>query len=131
MTTWNDLKDYIRRNYTIADEQDNRIKLIFNVGGMRSQVVLVYRQALLDGQEEWFSVESPVGPLDQVDLRAALRHVGGFVCGALATLGDDLLVLRHSAPISDLNIAEFERPLGLVVNSADQLEQKFVGGDDF
>lgn len=130
MTTWADLENYISANYKIGDRQPGRLRLTFDVGGMRSQVVFVFRDTLRDGTEEWFSIESPIGPVNRVDLRRALERVGGMVCGALAQLGE-MVVLRHSAPLTNLDINEFERPLNLVVTSADMLERELVGGDDF
>ena len=52
------------------------------------------------------------------------------VCGGIAAMGD-LVTVRHSVPLLNLDINEFERPLGLVTGTADRLEQQFQGGDQF
>jgi hypothetical protein len=130
MTTWNSLADYVRSNYQISDEGPNRIKLVFEVDDMRTQVVFLWRQLLMDGTEEWLQIESPVGRVDSMNLRAVLDEVGVMVCGGAAIM-DGVLFIRQAMPIANLEINEFERPLRLVTSSADALERKFVGGDEF
>lgn len=130
MTTWNSVADYVRSNYQISDESPNRIKLVFETGDMRTQLVFLWRQLLLDGAEEWLQIESPVGRVDSMNLRAVLDEVGAMVCGGAAIM-DGVLFIRQAMPISNLEINEFERPLRLVTTSADALERKFVGGDEF
>jgi hypothetical protein len=130
MTTWHSLADYVRSNYQVGDEGPNRIKLVFEVGDMRTQVVFLWRQLLMDGTEEWLQIESPVGRVDSMNLRAVLDEVGAMVCGGAAIM-DGVLFIRQAMPISNLEINEFERPLRLVTSSADALERKFVGGDEF
>ena len=130
MTTWNDLVHYVRNNYTIADETHNMIKLIFETGGMRSQVVLIWYLTIGRGAEEWIQIESPFGEFGSVDLAAALQHIGGTVCGGMAMAGN-LVTFRHSLPLMNLNINEFESPLALVTSTADALESTLTGGDRF
>jgi len=131
MATWSDLKSYIHNNYKIADERDDMVKLIFETEGLRSQVVIIWRLTLAANGSEWIHIESPIGELGQIDLAAALRTVGNTVVGGLATAGDTLVTFRHSVPLSDLSISEFEQPLHLVIGTADRLEQQFTGGDKF
>jgi hypothetical protein len=130
MTTWNSLAEYVRSHYRITDEGPNTIKLIFETGDLRSQVVFLWRQLLLDGTEEWLQIESPVGRVDSMNLRAVLDEVGAMVCGGAAVM-DGVLFIRQAMPIANLDINELERPLRLVTTSADVLERKFVGGDEF
>lgn len=130
MTTWNSLADYVRSNYQVSDEDPNRIKLVFETGDMRTQLVFLWRQLLMDGTEEWLQIESPVGRVDAMNLRAVLDEVGAMVCGGAAIM-DGVLFIRQAMPIANLEINEFERPLRLVTSSSDALERKFVGGDEF
>ena len=130
MTSWNDLVQYIRNNYPIADETHNMIKLIFETGGMRSQVVLIWHLTVGRGAEEWIQIESPFGEIGQVDLAAALEMVRNTVCGGLSVVGN-LVTFRHSIPLLNININEVEWPLGMVTNTADQFERALVGGDRY
>jgi len=130
MPTWQDLTSYVRSNYKIADERPNLIKLIFETGDLRSQIVLLVRETLMDGEEEWVTISSPVAALGSVNLEEFLREVGGIVCGGAALEGD-VLIIKHAAPLVNLDINEFERPLRLVTMTADALEKKFVGSDTY
>lgn len=130
MAAWTDLVAYIRSNYKIADEQPDMIKLLFEVGGLRSQVVLLWHLTLAGGNEEWVQIESAIGELGSVDLGRALQEIGQTVCGGLATLGN-LVTFRHAVPLLNLNINEFERPLELVTTTADHLERLLTGGDRY
>ena len=50
--------------------------------------------------------------------------------GGISKVGD-LITFRHSVPLADLQPSEFERPLQLVVGTADRLESKLTGKDAF
>jgi hypothetical protein len=130
MTAWQDLVKYVRANYKIADETPTSIKLIFDTGHLRSQVVMLWYETLGDGAEEWLQIESPFAEVDKIDIRKALTEIGRTICGGLAVIGD-VLTIRHAVPLANLNINEFERPLALVTNTADRLEAQLAGGDQF
>jgi hypothetical protein len=130
MVTWSALTEYVRSHYKISDEKPGSLKLVFDVGDLRSQVVFLWRMTLNDGAEDWVQIESPFGRLDSVNLRGAIDSMGQTVCGGIAALGE-LVTVRHSVPLLNLDINEFERPLALVTGTADRLEQQFQGGDQF
>jgi hypothetical protein len=130
MATWSDLIGYVRSNYKIADEQPGMVKMIFETENLRSQVVLLWRRTLMDGNEEWLQIESPFAETESVNLREALEEMGRAVCGGMAIVSNYVTV-RHAVPLANLNINEFERPLILVTSTADYLEQKLAGGDKY
>jgi len=63
LATWSALTDYVRAIYKISEETPDSLKLIFDVGDLRSQVVVLWRMSLLDGTDEWVQIESPFGRL--------------------------------------------------------------------
>lgn len=130
MTTWNDLVVYIKRNYKVNSEEPGLLSMTFETQDMRSQTALVTLQAIGSNNEEWVTIESAVGEIGKVDLERLIREVGTYVCGGVAASGE-YVVLRHSAPIADMNTDEFENPLALVTLTADQLEKALVGVDAF
>lgn len=130
MASWEDVARFIRSNYKVAIDEQNHLGMIFDLDGSRSQTVHLWKQVLDGGLEEWMQIESPVGRLGSANADSLLREVGGMVCGGLATTGE-FLVLRHSVPLANVDINEIERPLKLVLASADRLERIFVGGDEF
>lgn len=129
MATWSDLISYVRSKYVIADENDNMIKMVFETGDLRSQVVFIWRQTLAN-DEQWVQVESPFAALGSVDLNQVLGAVEHTVCGGLA-LASGHLTIRHALPLDNLNINEFERPLVLVTTTADKLEKGLLGSDRY
>jgi hypothetical protein len=130
MTTWSTLTEYVRSHYKVSDEEPSSMKLVFDLGDMRSQVVFLWRMSLLDGEEDWVQIESPFGRLDSINLRAAIDSMGKTVCGGIASWRE-LVTVRHSMPLLNLDINEFVRPLILVTSTADRLERQFQGGDEF
>jgi hypothetical protein len=130
MATWSDVVQYIKSHYRISEEQPDMIKMVFDTGDLRSQVVFIWRQTLAGGEEEWVQIESPFGELGSVDLGRALAEVGSTVCGGMAQFAN-VVTIRHALPLENLNLNEFERPLALVTNTADAIERKLVGGDRY
>lgn len=132
MASWQQLKQYIYEKYVVSQDIEVGLKLEFTGPEDRSQLVFVTHQRLMDGTEDWVTIESPVGRVDQVDVRRALVEAGKLVCGGLgAALADpDILVLRHAVPLQNLDLNEFERPFQLLIGTADEFEFELTGGRD-
>lgn len=130
MADWRDLTSYVRANYKVAEESDRMMKLLFRVGEGRSQIVLLWHLTLMGGAEDWVQIESPIGKIEDMSLVPLMREVAETVCGGIGASGD-FVTYRHSVPLMNLDVNEFERPLQLVVTTADRLEHKLVGGDRF
>lgn len=128
MATWSDLMTYIRGNYKISDEGKDYCGLGFDVGNGRKQVVVLFHHTLNGGLEHWVEIESPVGNAASLPLLDVLKDVGRMVVGGLIVEGD-LALLRHSVPLANLDVNEFERPMRLLRHSADDLEKKYLGTD--
>lgn len=130
MATWNDLAAYVRANYKIASEEDGMIKLVFEVSNLRSQIVMLWSVTPTNSNEEWVQIESPIGEFSSVDVVRAVREAGSIICGGIASVAE-IVTFRHSVPLLNLNINEFERPLAVVTTTADRLEKLLTGRDDF
>ncbi|GAA0538967.1 hypothetical protein GCM10011581_06060 [Saccharopolyspora subtropica] len=139
MATWEDLAEFVRAEYQLAEDEDTEYRIIEDSGeeirilveydDNRSQIVILCRE-VLDGREDWVQVVSVVGRADEIDLRKLLEEIGqtSVVCGAVI-IGDHV-VLRHSLPLVNLDINEFTDPLNFVAETADHLEELLLGGDD-
>jgi hypothetical protein len=132
MATWQQLKQYVYEKYVVSDDIAVGLKLEFEGLGNRTQLVFITHQQLMEGAEDWVTIESPVGRMEQVDIDRALVEAGKLVCGGLgAALADPtILVLRHAVPLENLDLNEFERPLQLVIGTADAFEFELTGGRD-
>lgn len=134
MATWNQLRQYLQETYKHEPFGDQGgLRMVFDMGEGRSQVIVIEPQRLMGGDEEWAVIESPIGDMRQIDLSRALEEMGTKVCGGLAVAGNapDLLVMRHAVPLANLDMNELERPIGLLLHSADALERELVGEDRF
>ena len=130
MATWDDLSGYIKDNYDIAGEaQQQLIQLGFRLSEERTHMVVVSLTDTGDGHP-WAQIESPIGPIEAVDLRLAAELVGDALCGGLVA-HHDMLLIRHAVPLPELDVHDFEAPLRVVVSTADALELRFTGGDDY
>jgi hypothetical protein len=130
MATWASLATYVHSHYKVATENEGMMALDFDLGNARTQRVMLFKATLLDGLEEWVQIESAIGKANEVDISAAVDATENMTCGGIAKLGE-LITFRHSLPLADLQISEFERPLQLVTSTADQLEAKLTGADIF
>ncbi len=129
MTSWTQLRKLVDKKYKIADEQNGLITLLFDLGNDRSQMVFLWHAKLMGGREDWVQIESPIGKVDKMPFVPLMRETAKTICGGIGATGD-MVTYRHSVPLENLDLNEFERPLMLVVSTADRLEHKLVGGDE-
>jgi hypothetical protein len=79
---------------------------------------------------EWADITSPVGTLSAGDINVALEVLANVTCGGIVKIGDSYAV-RHCIPIADLSNDEIIGPMTIVAETADLLEEKLVGADNF
>ncbi len=127
MASWVDVKGFIRNNYKLQDDEGDCFKIVFNLGSSRSQVVFIQKIKTRAG-DIWIQISSPVGIIEQENIDDALEYLNENICGGMVKIGHRHFV-RHCLPIEDLSSDEFDVPLRVVTMAADELEQKFVGGD--
>ena len=118
MATWNDLAGYLRTNYRIVDDQQTMLKLLFDVGGGRSQIVFVTHSTMKASNGDWAAIESVVAQASSVDVSAVLKEASEYAVGGVVQYGDTL-ALRHTVPLATLDIDEFSEPFSLVMRAAD------------
>jgi hypothetical protein len=132
VATWEELRQYIGLTQKVEENSgEDWVTFVLATSGDRMQQVFVSKMTLEDGKEEWAVIESPFGEIDKIDLAQALRESTTLVCGGLGIFQDNLVTLRHAVPLAALDAQEFDRPLTLVSNGADVLEDKLGGGDRF
>ncbi|MEJ2887725.1 hypothetical protein [Actinomycetospora aeridis] len=123
MATWEQLRSYINSHYHVFYvTQFGQLAMSFDLGNGRSQKVLVYQSIDGTNGKEWAKIESAVGHIDEVDLGRLFEAIRYQVVGGLAK-NDDYVTVRHSIPLADMSVDEFEEPLAAVVETADHLEQ--------
>ncbi|HEX4224047.1 MAG TPA: hypothetical protein VHZ97_16885 [Pseudonocardiaceae bacterium] len=130
MATWEDLVAFVRSEYRITKIEPDEVRLLLEFDDERRQMVILARE-VLDQREEWVQIASPCGRADEVDLRQLLAELGETSVVGGAVIMGDYVVLRHSLPLENLDINEFTDPLALVAGTADQIEERYVGGDGY
>lgn len=128
MTTWASLRTYLSSQYNIASEREGQVALEFPTSNGRSQRVSVDLEVLAD--KEWVCITSGFGEVGQVDLERALEILNSRIFGAIGRSGN-YYVVKHSAPLADMNAEELEFPMHLTLSLADQLEAEVGMGDKF
>jgi len=131
MATWQQVADYLRGNYKIHKETDTFLTLRFGLPGNRSQFVTVKRVVGIshgDERSEWVEIISPVATVDQIDVARASEIAAGWLCGGIVIERGGVFV-RHSAPLAALDTNELERPMSVLMSSADSIEKELLGID--
>lgn len=130
MTTWTDVINYVRTRYEVLEETDSWLRFQLDVRDGRTQQVAVHHVPDGDGRA-WLEISSAVGRADAVDHGRLLELAGTSLVGGAAVV-DGVALLKHTVPLEDLSVQEeFERPLTMLVTSADTFEHELTEADDF
>jgi hypothetical protein len=130
MASWGDLVAFVRTEYRVQRLEPDEIRVLVEFEDERRQMVIIYRE-VLDKREEWVQIASPCGKAAEVDLHHLLTELADTSVVGGAVIMGEYVVLRHSLPLENLQINEFADPLALLAGTADELEEKFTGGDGY
>jgi len=128
VATWETLCGFINSRYPVTAEQEESVELRFSVDADRTQTISIVRREF--GASEWIEITTPVCRADQIDPTAALTRNGSLTIGALALIGDRI-VLKFPLRLNDLDPDEFDDPLRTIVELGDRLEQELTGEDNY
>ncbi|WP_158884534.1 hypothetical protein [Amycolatopsis anabasis] len=134
MASWHDLVQYVKSTYRVLREEPDELRIEYSFrqyGDDDRTQVIVLAHEVLDKKHDWVQIASPCGLASQINLRSFLEEIGHTtIAGGAAIMGEHV-VIRHSLPLENVDFNEFNDPLDLVACTADQLEEQFVGGDDY
>ena len=128
MANWNDVANYLRQNFKINRDEGDVLSLLFDVGGDRSQLVMVSKGSMNITDEEFAVIASPIAEARTVNIQTVLEEAAEYVVGGVVKIGDSL-ALKHAVPLANLDISELVGPMNLVLKAADQMEATFTGAD--
>lgn len=114
---------FIKSNYNTEELGEGTLKLVFDLGDGRSQLVI----ATVNESNVQFS--SPFAKVDDVTAKIALEANSEFSLG-MQIIGDFYMV-KHVAPLADLDASEINDAFEMIANIADELEKKLLGGDAY
>lgn len=120
MATWQDVKQFMYRNYNIESDEGEILTLIFGSDGGRSQLIF------LSPVGEYLRIFSPVAAEGQAHPGKVLSGTGLF--GATLFAGHYGLV--HAQLLATVDDAELTEVLPLIAALADELESELSGGGD-
>jgi hypothetical protein len=129
MATWESLRQYIYSRYQVMEEQPGVLRMMFDVGGGRTQNVLVSGKNV--GAFEYMVIWTPICHESQISARDALVRNANMPIGSLGLAPDGTIILRHSAPLKDLEPDEFDVPLQAITQGGDMLERELAVADRF
>ncbi|MCG8925924.1 hypothetical protein [Lentzea sp. CC55] len=129
MTSWNEIVNYVRLRYEVLEETDVWLRFRLDTGNGRTQQVSVHH--VHESGVDWVEISSAVGRAGEIDLRRFLELAGVSLIGGAGVV-DGIALLKHTVPLEHLSVREeFERPLALLVASADAFEHELTSGDHF
>ncbi|ONI85157.1 hypothetical protein ALI22I_30365 [Saccharothrix sp. ALI-22-I] len=130
MTGWTDVINYVRTRYEVLEETDSWLRFRLDAENSRTQQVAVHHVPEAHGGA-WLEISSAVGRADAIDLGRLLELAGTSLVGGAAVV-DGVALLKHTVPLEDLSVLEeFERPLKMLVASADAFEHELTETDHF
>lgn len=130
MATWDSVKTYVISNYKTSELDGGELKIIFELADLRSQVVIVDWAGPSESEASWVDFHSPIGTLEEVDLRRAVELSSRYVGGAISTIAG-LATVRISVPLTNLDRNEIDDPMRVACLSADALEKELTGKDTY
>lgn len=130
MASWNELKAHIHASYKVKGDNGELVSMVFAESDGRTQLTLVGRGHNTNTGEEWVQISSPIGEVARINLEAAARAAFDWLCGGIVVI-DDRVYLHHAAPLANLDVNEFARPLAVITSGADSIERALLGTDEF
>lgn len=127
MAGWDDLVSYVRLRYEVMRQLDGELWFNLPTSGERTQLVVV-RSVTGSDDEPWAQIASPVCKVDGTDLAELLALAGASVVGGVVSV-DGVAMFRHSIPLDEHAITAFDKTFRVVVDTADDLEEKLTGAD--
>lgn len=129
MPSWDEIKDYARSKYTLDDDQDDSFSLVFRYDDDRTQKIGIAHFTAFE--RDWIEFRSYVCKEADMVMKVALRKNDDLPIGALALDEDGDYCLLYSAPLATMDPEEFELPLTILAQIADDLEQTYSASDAF
>lgn len=130
MATWDTVKALVHAKYQgVSEQADGLLRMQLLVGNSRSQEVWLYFEHH-DLVGDWLSVASPIGRVGEVDITEAARITWNQIAGGIVVV-NDIVFVRNSMPMANLDENELDLPLEIVTVVADGLEQTLLNRDLF
>jgi hypothetical protein len=128
MATWKQVKDFIRGNYELQEDEGDFFKMTFGLENNRSQVACIQKTKSQNGSI-WMQISSPIGVIEDDEVNDALEMLNDKICGGMVKIGERHFI-RACLPVDDLSPEQFVTIMEIVVGIADEMEERFIGTDE-
>jgi hypothetical protein len=128
MATWKQIKDFIRNNYKLQEDEGDFFQMTFELEDNRSQVVFIQKTKSQNGAI-WIQLSSPVGLIEDDEINDALEMLNDKICGGMVKIAERHFI-RECMSIDDLSPEQFVSIMEIIVGVADEMEERFVGNDE-
>ena len=128
MATWKQIKDFIRSNFKLQEDEGDFFQLTFELENNRTQLVFIQKIKSQNG-EIWLQISSPIGLIEDDEINDALEMLNDKICGGMVKIGEKHFI-RECLPIDDLSPEQFVAIMEIVFGIADEMEEHFTGTDD-
>ena len=126
---WADVKRFLRNEYKVATEEKDFLAFDFELENNRSQRVCVERVETQD-EIQWIMVYSCVGLIDDSEIDEVLKMIGEYAFGGLVKT-DDKHFVKYSLLLESASELSLLRPINTLAQLADEIEEKYIGGDQY
>lgn len=124
MATWDELRDFVHRNWAASDVDERHLQLVFELPNLRSQTVLIEYAA--NDETDWVKFNSPIGELTEIDLWTASEQLSRKLLGGLM-VEQGHVVVTNALPMANITGDEIRETMLRITAIADELEHQFLG----
>lgn len=123
MATKAEVVAFIEGKYKCEHTESGAIKVLFNEGDGRSQIVLAWVN------DSNIQVSSPFAKTSEISADRAVAEVSKYSLGM--QIYGEFYVVRHVAYLADIDASEVFAALEVTSSVADELEKALLGGDKY
>ena len=127
--TWAEVKRLLRKEYKVAKEDNDFLVFDFDLENDRAQRVFVERVETKDG-EQWINISSCIGLIDNSEINEVLELLDRKCWGGLIKSGDKHFI-SHSLLLETASNSTLIYPVLTLAQLADEIEEKYTGGDQY
>lgn len=127
---WAEVKRFLRSNYKVDDEENDILAFLFDLENGRTQRVFVELNKAQVNATEWISISSCIGLIDETEINEVLLELGKLCFGGLIR-EENKHYLRYTVLLKSASEQSLLDPIEAIASIADELEEKYVGGDQY
>ncbi len=121
MANWTQLKQFLYNNYKIENDSGDSLRMLFDLGNGRTQYISVHN---FDPLVTFSAPFGKVGKINPVDVLKSAVPFGVAQAG-------DIYTLIHTSWIATIDELEVHAPITVLINTADEIEKRLTGKDEF